>query len=280
MGYTYETDPPLFAQSPSSQDAVTSSVQVLDRVMRLLDCFTEATPELGLAELAQETGLSKSTTHRMMAALEAHRVVELQPEARRYRLGWKLFRLGRLAVAQLAGIDRAEPFIAELAQETGDTAHLAVLDDGMTLYVSKVEGWRTLHVPSRIGAHLPPYCTGVGKALLAWLPEDQLDEVIARRSLTAYTAHTIVEPGPLKEELAAIRDRGYAVDNQEIEEGLSCVAAPVRDYTGMVVASVSVAGPTSRFGPESIPGLAAKICEAAGGISESWGATSIPEVVA
>jgi DNA-binding IclR family transcriptional regulator len=246
-------------------------VQVIDRTAAIFDCFTVDTPELGVGELSRMTGLSKGTIHRLLTALEQHRLVEQDHATKRYRLGLKLFELGHSAIAVIDPVERAQPFLRDLAGLTGDNAHLAVLDDGAVLYVAKVEGWHSLRMPSRIGQRLPAHCTALGKTLLAHKPADEVASIVAERPLERRTGQTITDLGTLEKEFELIRRRGYGVDNEELEVGLRCIAAPIRDYTGAVVASVSISGPATRLTKSSIADLATKVLATAGAISKALG---------
>jgi IclR family KDG regulon transcriptional repressor len=245
---------------------------VIDRAVALLDCFTLEGPELGVGELSRLTGISKGTVHRLLGALQRHRVIEQNPVSRRYRLGFKLFELGNRAIARVDHVDRAEAFLHRLAKETGETTHLAVLDQGMTFYVAKMEGWHSLRMPSQVGRRLSSHCTGVGKALLAFASPDELERIVAEHGLQRFTDRTITSMAGLKRELARIRRVGYSVDRGEIEDGLYCVGAPVRDYTGGVVAAVSIAGPSTRINDRTIPGLAKAVVATAADVSNALGA--------
>src|SRR5882724_2291520 len=222
-------------------------VQVLDRAVVILDMLAAVREDLSLFELSERLDLHKSTIHRLLMVLERHRLVERRPESGKYGLGLKLFELGTRAFARLGLGERAHPHLERLAAEAGETAHLCVLEDGEVLYLEKVEPSRTIRVPSTVGRRNPAHCTAVGKALLAFLPEADLDRLIQGRGLPAHTPNTITTPALLRRELRAIRQRGYAVDDEEIEEGLRCIGAPVRDHSGRVVASMSIAGPAFRL---------------------------------
>lgn len=247
-------------------------VKVIERSVALLDCFTLAQPELGIGELSRMTGISKATVHRLLGALQRHRLIEQNPITKRYRLGFKLFELGNRAIARVDHVDRAEEHLHRLAKETGETAHLAILDRGQVFYVAKVEGWHSLRMPSQVGKRLPAHCTGVGKALLAWLHDDRLLRFVEEHGLPRHTANTITSEAAFRKELAGIRRQGYSVDRGEIEDGLWCIGAPVRDFSGNVVAAISIAGPSSRINDASIPELSRPVVETAGAISMALGA--------
>lgn len=249
-----------------------AGAQVVDRVVDILETFTRLGPELGVSDISRALDLKKATTHRLLASLRRRGVVEQDGRTRRYRLGLKLWELGQLATTQVDWLERIRPLLQELTDRVGETTHLAVLNDGQVLYVDKVESTRSLRMPSQVGRRLPAHCTGVGKALIAYLPEEVVRALIERRGLQSYTRNTITDAAVLEQELALTRARGYSIDNEEIEEGLVCIGAPVRDHTSHVVAAVSIAGPSSRVRPETIEGHARSVVEMAAAMSAALGA--------
>ncbi len=246
-------------------------VQVLDRALDILEVLNDSSTSLTLAELSKRLGIHKSTLHRLLMILEERRFVEKSPQNGKYRLGLRLFELGSKAVAQLDMRENALPLLERLVFETGETAHLCILDEGEVLYLEKVEPLRTVRVPSITGRRYPAHSGGAGKALLAFMPEDELDELIKTRGLKAFTRNTVTTPAQLREALRLVREQGYAVDDEEYEEGLKCIGAPVRDYSGKVVASISIAGPAFRVTDEKIPIMAASVVEAANKLSADIG---------
>lgn len=246
-------------------------VQVLDRAVALLEALSREEEGLTLLELSERLGLHKSTVHRLLMVLETHRFVEKIRQSGRYGLGLKLFELGNRAVAHLALGQRARPYLERLVAEVDETAHLCILDEGEVLYLEKVEPSRTVRVPSSVGRRNPAHCTAVGKVLLAFLPPSELEVLVKRHGLRAFTRNTITTLSGLRRELALVRERGYAVDSEEIEEGLICVGAPVRDYSGTVVASISIAGPAFRLTKAKVPGIAGRVTRVAREFSAGLG---------
>ena len=246
-------------------------VQVLDRALGILDLLAGENPELGASEVSERTGLHKSTVHRLLQVLERHRLIEKIALNGKYRLGLRLFELGSKAMAQFDLRERAQPYLKRLVLETGETAHICILDGDRMLSIANVESPRTLRTPSTVGHRTPIHCTSVGKVLLAFLPEDEQNDLINQCELTDYTRHTITKPARLKAELKLIRQRGYAMDDEEIEEGLRCVGAPVMDHSGRVVAAMSIAGPAFRLTDDRIPAVARSVIQAASELSVELG---------
>jgi DNA-binding IclR family transcriptional regulator len=246
-------------------------IQVLDRALGILELLSADGPGLTLGELVERTGLHKSTVHRLLMVLEQHRFIEKKSATGAYHLGLKLFELGSRALGQLDLHERARPHLERLVFETGETAHLCMLDEGEVLYLEKVEAPRTVRIPSVVGQRYPVHCGASGKSLLAFLPEKQVDDLIRARGLKPYTRNTITTPARLKAELQLVRERGYALDNEEFEEGLKCIAAPVRDHSGRTVASIGVAGLAFRMTDDKLPVLAELIRDVAGKLSAELG---------
>ncbi len=252
------------------QDNRASSLQVVDRSVAILDALASDTPELGVTELAKATGMSKGTVHRILASLEHHRLVEQDSESKRYRLGLRLFEFGSRATAQIDYVRLVEPFLQQLASQTGETTHLAILDEGTILYVAKVDGWHSLRMPSQIGKRLPTHCTALGKVMLAGLPDVNLRQILKGHGLVQLTPNTLTSLERLKSELEAIRRLGYSVDNEELELGLRCVAAPVVDSNGDAVAAVSISGPTTRITTSNVAILAPHVIACGDAISRRF----------
>jgi DNA-binding IclR family transcriptional regulator len=246
-------------------------VQVLERAIGIIEALWKEGPELSQVELCSRVGLHKSTMHRILNVLEDHRFVEKGKSSGKYRLGTRLFEIGSRAGVHLDLRDQARPYLERLVYESGETAHLCMLDDGEVLYLEKVEASRTVRVPSNVGRRYPAHCGAAGKILLAYLEAEEVDEIIKRRGLKAFTHNTITTPAQLKSELEVVSARGYAVDNEEFEEGLQCIGAPVRDRAGKVIASISVAGPASRLSDGKIPSIARAVVDAALELSAELG---------
>jgi DNA-binding IclR family transcriptional regulator len=248
-----------------------AGAQVVDRVVDILEAFPRLGPELGVADVSRALGLKRATTHRLLASLHRRGILAQDAVSRRYRLGMKLWELGSLATSQVDWLERVKPHLQQLAIDSGETAHLAILNDGQVLYVDTVESVRSLRMPSQVGGRLPVHCSGVGKALVAYLPEEAVRGIFRRRGLPRMTAHTITDARTLERQLATVRKLGYAIDDEEMDEGLTCIAAPVRDHTSHVMAAVSIAGPTSRLSPDVRAERAGQVVQAANDASVALG---------
>jgi IclR family KDG regulon transcriptional repressor len=246
-------------------------VQVLERAFEILNLLADEKSGVGPMEVAQRLKLHKSTAHRLIMMLESSRFVEKNTITGKYHLGSRLMELGLSAVSRLDVYEVAGPHLRTLVKETGETAHLAVLRDGQVVSLVNVESSQTLRTPATVGKRTPAHCTSLGKAMLAFASQDHIDDFLRGRKLEAYTPRTITTAAKFKAELRTIRDRGYAVDNEEREPGLRCIGAPLWDSAGDVVAAISIAGPVFRIGDDRVQNLSAAVMRIAARISASLG---------
>jgi IclR family transcriptional regulator, KDG regulon repressor len=238
--------------------------------MRLTKAFSEAEYEMGISALAARLGLAKSTVHRLATTLVEYDMLEQNRETGKYRLGLALFELGTLVRRKMDAASASHTEITALAESTGETVQLALLDHLSVLYIRIRESKQAVRMSSSLGSRAPAHCTSVGKALLAHQPAELVAQVV-ENGLKRYTMNTITDPAVLKEELASVRARGYAVDDEEIEVGLRCVAAPIRDHSGHVVAAISVAAPVQRMTKKNIQSTIPGVVAAAEAISRRLG---------
>jgi IclR family transcriptional regulator, KDG regulon repressor len=246
-------------------------VQVLDRALAALEILAGRASECSLAELCAMMKLHKSTVHRLMMVLEQHRLVDKNPDTGRYRLGLKLFELGSKALGTTDLRRHARPYLDRLQRELGETVFFCVLDEGQVFYLEKIESQQSVRTACTVGSRAPVHCTAVGKAMLAELGDTEVDEIVRRWGLKAMTENTITSAPALKTELKAIRSRGYAIDNEEKEEGLRCVSAAVRGDSGKLLAALSVSGPAFRVTRERVPEIGRAVMHAAGELSQQLG---------
>ncbi|GAA1928040.1 IclR family transcriptional regulator [Nocardioides hwasunensis] len=245
-------------------------MQSVDRALAILEVLAR-TGESGVTEIAGELGVHKSTAFRLVATLEAHRLVEQTSDRGRYRLGMGILRLAGATTARLDLVQEARPLSRQLAGDTGETVNIAVLAESSALYLDQVAGSSTLQPHNWVGQHIPLHATSNGKVLLSGLDDDRLDAALG--ALATYTPHTITERAQFREELVRVRDQGYAVAVDELEVGLTAVAAPIRNAHGDVVASMSVSGPSFRLSSERLPEVVRLVREAAVEVSHrlGWG---------
>ena len=255
----------------TSAERPTYRVQVLERAVDILQVLSEDSRELTAGEVADRLSLHKSTIHRLLAVLDQHRLIRRNADTGRYALGLRLFEFGTRAVRGLRLRDQAQPHLDQLARETGETAHICVLDRGDMVSIAYAEGPRSLRMPATVGRRTPAYCSAVGKAMLAFVSEAALDTVLSERPLRACTSKTVVTRAALLDDLRQTRTRGYSIDDEEIEKGLRCVGGPVWNYTGEVVAAMSVAGPTFRITKSRVPAVARAVVATTRALSTELG---------
>jgi len=219
-------------------------VQSVDRALSILEVLAR-TGEAGVTEIAGQLSVHKSTAFRLMATLESHRLVEQTGDRGRYRLGVGILRLAGATTARLDLVQEARPICRQLAADTGETVNVAVLADGSALYLDQVAGTSALQPHNWVGQHIPLHATSNGKVLLSGLDAPALDRLLPK--LPSYTPQTITRKAALRAELDRVREQGYAIAVDELEIGLTAVAAPIRNAGGDVVASMSVSGPTFRI---------------------------------
>lgn len=229
-----------------------NAVQSVDRAMDLLEALAFAREPMRLTDLAAQLGLHKSTAHRLAATLERRGYVEQDPQTGRYRMGLRLVEVGGCALGSLSVAKVGRPVLERLARQLGETGNIAVLQGHEVLYVDKVETDQNLmRMSVQIGKRSPVYCTAVGKVMLAF-NQELLPGILQHVKLRRLTARTITTTEALQDELRSVAERGYAIDDEEHELGLRCVAAPVRDYMGRVVAAVSISGAAMRLNQERV----------------------------
>lgn len=222
-------------------------LKTLARAGAVLDLFTREQPELGVTEIARRLGMPKSNAHALVHSLCKIGLLRRTP-GNRYALGWKIFVLSQRLLQSTELRTEVLPVMQALVDRFGETVHLAALQEGHVVYVEKLEGTRAVRISvSAVGGELPPHSSGVGKVLLAYLPLEEVRTIVDRQGLPPFTRRTITTWEALERELAAVRERGYAYDVEETLPELCCVAAPVRDHTGHVIAAMSISAPAHRF---------------------------------
>ncbi|GIH67889.1 IclR family transcriptional regulator [Sphaerimonospora thailandensis] len=249
-----------------------SAVQSVDRALTILKLLARD-GELGISELAVELGVHRSTAFRLVATLESHDLVEQDSERGRYRLGVGVVRLAGATSARLDLVRESRFVTPRLAADVGETVNVAVLVGCEALYVDQTAGPSALQSHNWVGQLIPLHATSNGKVLLAHAPGELAAEVAAG-PLSAFTANTITDPVRLHAALQEVRERGYAIAVDELEDGLTAVAAPVRGADGTVIASVSASGPSFRLAESGLAGVAEQVIAAAQDISARMGCYS------
>jgi len=246
-------------------------IQSIDRALQVLELFSLEKPEWGVTEISKALNIYKSNVHNILTTLVERGFVIKDSKTDKYKLGIKFFELGSVVIKNMDLRKIAHPHIEKLSKEFNETVHLGVLDKGRVVSIEREESGQSLSPRIFIGKRAPLHCIAVGKAIMAYLSEDEINFIIKEKGLEKFTENTITTKEGLKNELKKIQKQGYAVDNMEHEEGVRCVASPIRDYNGKVIASMSVSGPAFRINESNIPIIAKKVKEYCDCISEEMG---------
>jgi IclR family KDG regulon transcriptional repressor len=247
-----------------------SFLSSLDHALVILETMSRGPLPVGLSEISRLTGFPKTTVHRILLTLIRRGFLRKESQTGRYQLTLKFFEIGSTAVSQLGIKDVAHPHLEALRNLSGETAHLAVMDDDGVFYIDKIESSQSVRMYSYIGRRAPVHSTAVGKALLAYQSKEKIEKFLCQR-LKAYTQNTILDREELMEELSKARKQEYALDKGELEIGLFCIASPVRNHLGEVIAAVSISGPGVRLSKSRIRELIPLVVKTAGGISAALG---------
>lgn len=245
-------------------------MRALERGLSILEALARE-PDLPLTALASRVGLPNSTTYRLLETLKKRGFVAQAPETGAYRVGLRALEVGGAYVMRQPLHEVALPVMRALVERVNETVNLAVLDGRDAVYVAQVEGRQLVRMFTQLGARTPLYCTGVGKALLAWRSPEEIRALLGDEPYPAYTPRTITRLQPLLVELERVRARGYALDDGEREVGVRCVAAPVRNRAGEVVAALSLSAPAARLDDSRVGLLAPQVVAAAREISLGLG---------
>lgn len=246
-------------------------IQSLSRGLAALELIAEhsMTPRT----LAEALGVDRSTAYRILCTLAHHGFVERDPFSDQYIISSrKILTMGSTVSANLHWPSLAMPWLRQLRDQTGEAVNLAVLQNDEMVYVSHLPGSETITVGPMLGVRRPVYCSAVGKAVAAYLPDSDREQLLQRLKLTPLTLHTITDRERLWEALQRVKAQGYAVDDEETFQGVRCVAAPIHDQSGQVIAAIGLSGPGLRVTLDRIPALGALVRSLAGEFSASLGA--------
>lgn len=259
-------------RSSPAEVAGAYTVKSLVKALNILQVLAEdESPAPTLTQLSRRLHLHVSTVHRLLVNLVRQGFVEEAPAPGGYQLSYRVLRMGLRVLDRLDFRRVAHPLLRELNAQTQETVHLAILQEGRAISIDKFDSPQPVGLDARLGGVRPLHCTGVGKTLLAYQSEEELNQVVRSPGLVRFTAHTITGLAQLRRELEHIREQGYAVDHEEAVEGLRCVAGPVFDHTGSIVAAFSVAGPATRLTAARIPEVARLVRETSREISYRLG---------
>jgi len=251
-------------------------INSLSRGVEILRLLARAEGPAGVTEVAEELAVDPSTAYRLLATLESAGFVQQDPDTKKYSVGYGILEIASALLRRLSVVAVSDPFLRSITALTGESTHVAVLDGTRAVFVARQSGAGILRVETTIGSSEPAYCTAVGKALLADHSDADLRQLFGSEPLARHTPQTITTIEALNTEVERIRRNGYAYDDEELHPGVRCLAAPVRDYRGRLVAAFGLSMPASRLARENIPALVERITSAAAEISAQLGHTTAP----
>ena len=246
-------------------------VQSIDRALSILEVLSDYSKGLGVTEISEKVDLHKSTVYRLLATLIYKGYVVQDAETNKYGITLKLFELGSKKVESMDLLSVSKEYTKKLMESVNEVVHLVVREGSEIVYIDKVEANNTIMMASTIGKRSPMYCTSVGKAILAHLPEKKVKEIWDNSKIVKYTDYTITDFQELKKELEDIRQKGYAVDNEENEMGVRCIGVPIFNRHGKVEAAISISGPAIRVTESKISNFSIKVMNTASLISRELG---------
>jgi len=257
---------------------LSESVRAIERALDILLCFSQAKPALSLTEIAEQVEMSKSTVHRLLATLETKRFITRDKTTGLYHLGLRFIEIAP-QVLQDIGLERwTFPYLQHLCAECGETVDLAALDGTQVIYLQVIESPQRVKIAAAVGQRLPIHCTASGKAFLAFMPEEQVRDLV-QEGLTRYTDNTKDSPASLFEDLRATCERGFAMSEQEYEQDINAVAAPVLDSIGQPVLTIAVVGPSFRLSKERMLVLGQSIRATVDAIIRDVGPSALSRLV-
>ncbi|MGC8753974.1 MAG: IclR family transcriptional regulator [Thermosulfidibacteraceae bacterium] len=245
-------------------------VKAVEHALQVLISYSER-EELGVTELSNKLGLHKNNVFRLLATLEQMGYIRQNPRTEAYRLGPKIFELSVVFKYQMGLIKVARPYLEDVWSRFNETTYLGILRDIYAIYIDCIETTNTIRVVPRIGKQLPAYATAIGKAQLAYLSSGEIERLFRDRKLVKFTPNTKTDLKEIENELARVKELGYAIDYEEYQLEVRCVGAPIRDYTGRVIAAISVSGPSYRFPDDRLGLMGEMIREVANEISKALG---------
>ncbi len=255
------------AEDRKNEDSQLSSVK---NALHILQSFTMDEPEKKISDLALSLGLNKSTVSRTMSTLASEGFVYKDPDTKKYRLGFSILSLSGIVNSNMDVYRESQPILKKLVDDSGETAHISVMDHLDVIYIQKVECNHPVRFLTHIGKRNPAYCTSSGKVILAHSDEAKIQQVV-ENGLHAYTKHTITDPKELYAHLKKVKEEGFACSMEELLEGVNSIAAPIFDYSGKVIAALSVVGPKQRIQYKDIRPIAKKVINASMEISDRLG---------
>jgi DNA-binding IclR family transcriptional regulator len=225
-------------------------IQSVTNALNLLEEFKGDRDELGVTELSKRLNLHKNNVFRLLATLEAKGYIEQNKATENYRLGVKSLELGQTFIKQLGLVRQVKPFLRQIVEKCNEMAYVGIIRQNSVIYLDVEEANQMIKVDNRVGWRLPIHCTAIGKVQVAYSSEEELEKLGILDDMERFTPNTIVDRGEFLTHLGEVAKQGYALDSEEYNLGVRCVGVPLRDYTGRVVAGISVSGPSFRMTDE------------------------------
>jgi len=239
-------------------------IKSVNNALDLLEQFSADSDELGVTELSKLLNLHKNKVFRLLATLETKGYIEQNLATENYRLGVKSLELGQTFIKQLGLVPPVKPFLKEIVKECNEMAYLGTIRQNSVVCLDVEEANQAVKVTNHVGLRLPIYCTAIGKAQIAYATEEELEKLGILDNMERFTPNTIVNKVEFIKHIKEVVRRGYALDNEEYNPGVRCVAVPIRDYTGRVVGGISVPGPSFRMTDEIVKGEIIPVVKAVG----------------
>lgn len=255
----------------NSSNKDTKTIGSVIKAVQIIEEIAKSDTGLGVTEISNKLNYGVSATYHLLNTLKLCNIIEQDKKTKKYRIGFALFRISAMARRQNLLANIAQPYLEELMEQIGETANLVVLDGDEAVYIAQAESNKLVKMFTKIGARVPFYCTGAGKVLLAHQPKNMKSLILEKTQYEKFTNNTITSPKILAEEFEYILNNGYAIDNEEREEGVTCIAAPVYNSDGEVIAALSISGPTYRLKAEEIDSIIESVVITAKELSRSLG---------
>ena len=247
-----------------------ATIQSLDRAMDILKVVAGGAG-MTLSEIAAASDQSPATVYRVLTTLGKHRICDFEESTQLWHVGVEAFRIGSRFLGRTHVIEQSRPEMERIMNETGETANLAIIDGGEVIFISQVETHEPIRAFFRPGTRGPVHASGIGKAILAHESDAQIEAIVSQSGLRPYTSSTLTHPARLKAQLATIRERGWAVDDEERTVGMRCIAAPIFDQHGQAIAGISVSGPSVRMSADRDDALGALVRRSADRVTAALG---------
>jgi IclR family KDG regulon transcriptional repressor len=256
---------------------MSESIRAVERALDVLSCFSHQTPELSMTQIAEQVGINKSTVHRLLATLEKNRFVERDLATGLYRPGIRLIQMAYLTLEHNDLRRLAAPLLRQLCDLQRENVNLSVLDDVDVVYVDVIESAQRVKLAASSGQRLPAFCTASGKAILAFMPEENVKRIL-ERGMPKYTQRTLVTSKEIFNDFSQTREWGFAISDQEFEDGINAIAAPIFNANNQPIASVSVAGPAYRLSRERMVEIGPQVVATANNIAQEVERTVKPKM--